>query len=214
MYDLHVHSVFSDGELIPSEIARRYSAKGFEAIAITDHADSSNMEFILKNLTRNKKDFNGHGVKVLVGIELTHLPPELIPPMASKAKKMGAEIVVVHGESLVEPIARGTNRAGVSTPEVDILSHPGLITIEEAELARNNNIFLEISARKGHSLTNGHVARVAMETDAQLLANTDSHSPEDIISPKELYNVILGAGLGQEDSKIITGVNPKRFIVE
>ncbi len=213
-FDLHIHSLFSDGELLPSEIARRYAEKGFEAIAITDHADGSNMEFILKHLVKARDELQGHGVRVLIGIELTHLPPEYIPKLAVKAKKLGAEIVVVHGETLVEPVAKGTNLAGVSTPEVDILAHPGLINVEEAELARENGIFLELSARKGHSLANGHVARVAEEVKAELIVNTDSHAPEDIISPEDMLNVALASGLSNKYSKIITGVNPKRLIVD
>ena len=41
--DLHMHSLFSDGELLPSEIARRAYVLGHEAIAITDHVDYSNI---------------------------------------------------------------------------------------------------------------------------------------------------------------------------
>jgi len=209
-FDMHLHSIFSDGELLPSEIARRYAEKGFEAIAITDR----NMEFILKHLLRAKGELQGHDIKVLIGIELTHLPPDLIPRFAVKAKKLGAEVVVVHGETIVEPVARGTNSAGVSTPDVDILSHPGLITVEEAELAKENEIFLELSARKGHCLANGHVARVAEEVKAELLVNTDSHAPEDIILPENILNVALASGLSDKYSRIITAVNPRRLTVD
>jgi len=37
MIDLHTHSLFSDGELIPSELVSRAAAAGYRAIAITDH---------------------------------------------------------------------------------------------------------------------------------------------------------------------------------
>jgi len=44
--------------------------------------------------------------------------------------------------------------------------------------------------------------------------NTDSHAPEDIISPEDMLNVALASGLSNKYSKIITGVNPKRLIVD
>ena len=46
MYDLHTHSLLSDGELLPSELARRYEEKGYKAIAITDHVDFSNIKIV------------------------------------------------------------------------------------------------------------------------------------------------------------------------
>ena len=54
----------------------------------------------------------------------------------------GAEIVVVHGETIVEPVIKGTNWSAVNCPEVDILAHPGLITVEEVEIAKYNDIAL------------------------------------------------------------------------
>ncbi len=47
MIDLHTHSSFSDGELIPSELVRRAFVLGYTAIAITDHVDYTNIEHIL-----------------------------------------------------------------------------------------------------------------------------------------------------------------------
>ena len=37
--DLHTHTVFSDGELIPAELVRRAMVLGHDVIAITDHVD-------------------------------------------------------------------------------------------------------------------------------------------------------------------------------
>ncbi len=47
MIDLHTHSLFSDGVLVPSELVRRAVMKGYEVIAITDHADASNLDFTI-----------------------------------------------------------------------------------------------------------------------------------------------------------------------
>ena len=42
--DLHMHTLCSDGELLPIELARRAKIMGHEAIAFTDHVDLSNLE--------------------------------------------------------------------------------------------------------------------------------------------------------------------------
>ena len=81
------------------------------------------------------------GIKALVGVELTHVPAGAIGTLARRARTYGAEIVVVHGETIVEPVEAGTNRAAVNCPEVDILAHPGLITPEEAAAAKKNGSF-------------------------------------------------------------------------
>ena len=43
-----MHSLFSDGELLPSELARRALKLNHEVIAITDHIDYYNVEEIPK----------------------------------------------------------------------------------------------------------------------------------------------------------------------
>ncbi len=45
--DLHTHSLISDGVLLPSELLRRAEALGHKALAITDHADASNLAHII-----------------------------------------------------------------------------------------------------------------------------------------------------------------------
>ncbi|MFP3908217.1 MAG: histidinol phosphate phosphatase domain-containing protein [Archaeoglobaceae archaeon] len=198
MIDLHLHSAFSDGELIPSEIIRRMSQLGNEGLAITDHADFSNMEWILSNL-RKLMDFrDDYELKILFGVELTHIPPELMGRAVELARKEGAEIVVAHGESIAEPVKPGTNLAAVQE-EVDILAHPGLIDEKTAQLAGSNGVFVEISARRGHSLTNGHVADMAQNMGCELVINTDSHSPSDFITTQMARKILQGAGVKDID---------------
>jgi histidinol phosphatase-like PHP family hydrolase len=137
-------------------------------------------------------------IEVIPGAEITHVPPEMIKPLAEEARKLGAKVVVVHGETIVEPVAPGSNLQALKSP-IDILAHPGLITEEEVLLAKKNGIMLEITARKGHCLTNGHVAKLALKTGAGLVLNTDAHSPEDLITPDQARKIALGAGLNEED---------------
>jgi len=199
MYNLHSHSLLSDGVLLPSEIAVRYMAAGYKVIAITDHADYSNIEYITKSIL----EFTNHwpesaGIKVLPGVELTHIPPAQFKPLVKYARNKGLKISIGHGETTVEPVIRGTNRAAIEAG-VDILAHPGIITDEDAALAAKKNIFLEITSRRGHSDTNEHVINCALKAGAKMILNHDSHDPENIISPDELKSVGLKAGLSEQD---------------
>ncbi|MBW1769029.1 MAG: histidinol phosphate phosphatase domain-containing protein, partial [Deltaproteobacteria bacterium] len=112
MIDLHTHSFLSDGELIPSELVRRLEFLGYSAVAITDHADSSNLDFLVPKIVHAARDLNNsQSVRVIPGVELTHVPPPLIRPLVKKARELGAKLVLIHGESIVEPVVPGTNRA-------------------------------------------------------------------------------------------------------
>jgi len=121
----------------------------------------------------------------------------LLGRMVAGAREMGAAIIVVHGESIIEPVAPGTNRAAIEAG-VDILAHPGLINHEDASLAAEKGVLLEISARAGHSLTNGHVANMAKKAGAGLILNSDAHSPHDLMSGKLAREIVEGAGLPSE----------------
>jgi len=198
MIDLHTHSLFSDGELIPAELTRRAAQAGYRAIAITDHADRSMFDLVIPRILRVTEELGrAWGLTVLAGIELTHIPPGDIAAAAAEARAMGAQVIVCHGETLVEPVAPGTNRAALEA-DIDILSHPGLITAEDAQLAAQRDICLELSARKGHSLSNGHVARTALAAGAKLVVNSDAHAPGDLVPLELARKVALGAGLSEE----------------
>ena len=199
MIDLHTHSLFSDGELLPSELVRRAAAIGYQAVAITDHADSSNLDWVIPRVAQVCRDLNAFWqIRAIPGVELTHIPPDLISPLTLRARALGAQIVLVHGETIVEPVPPGTNQRAIAAG-VDILAHPGLIAEEEVIQAREKQVFLEITARKGHSLTNGHVARIAQKVGAPLVFNTDAHAPEDLISRDSALKIVMGAGLTSED---------------
>jgi len=195
MIDLHTHSFFSDGELVPAEHLRRVEVLGYEAVAITDHADSSNLDFIIPRIAKAAEALNRHSrTRLIPGIELTHVPPALIAPLAEEARALGAKIVVVHGETVVEPVAPGTNQAAIEAG-VDILAHPGFITMDQAALAAKNGVCLELSGRKGHSLPNGHVAKMAQAANARLVVNADAHGPGDFLSAEMAEIVARGAGV-------------------
>ena len=211
MIDLHTHTFLSDGVLIPSELVRRARVKGYRAIAITDHVDASNVEVLVPQLVQVCQRLNEHQKVVVVpGVEITHVPPSDLEAVVASARAAGAQMVVVHGETTVEPVAPGTNRRALQL-EIDVLAHPGLITREEAALAAKRGICLELSARRGHSLSNGHVVRMAQETGARLVLNTDAHGPDDLLTIAEARKVALGAGLKAREVERIY-LNARRLV--
>jgi len=199
MIDLHTHTLNSDGELLPTELWRRAQVKGYRCLGLTDHVDISNFREVFARLKTAADSLNGGAPPYLIpGLEFTHLPPETIGPLAAQARSLGVPLIVIHGETLAEPVAPGTNRAALEA-DIDILAHPGLITLEDVLLAKERGIFLELSARKGHCLANGHVARLARKAGARLIVNTDSHGPGDLVTREQAERVARGAGLADAE---------------
>jgi len=211
--DFHTHSFLSDGVLLPSELLRRAAVAGLQAIAITDHADAGNMAYILDSLQRVLREQpTDFGIEFMVGVELTHVGPQSIGKLARQAKELGAEVVVVHGETPVEPVAPGTNAAAVAEPAVDVLAHPGFLTLEEARQAARRGCYVEITTRSGHSLTNGHVAQICQQAGAQMIVNTDTHEPGNIVSMEFAQMVARGAGLDEEQIFAATVTHPQALL--
>jgi putative hydrolase len=197
--DFHMHTTMSDGELLPMELIRRAAYADHRAVALTDHTSFSNIDWIVESVTRDCIKAEAWGIEAIPGVELTHVPVKYLDDAIKRSRKAGAELIVIHGETLVEPVEKGTNLKAVSNPDVDILAHPGMLTIDEAEIAAKNGVFLEVSCRKGHSLANGHVVAMARMAKAKLLVNTDAHSPDDLSSMAFANTVARGAGMAPEE---------------
>jgi putative hydrolase len=210
--DLHTHTLMSDGELLPIELARRAAVMKHEALAITDHADPSNIGRIIKETKRDVPLALEWDLDLLVGVELTHIPARKMDAVVKMAKKAGADIIVIHGETISEPVEKGTNHAAVNNPDVNILAHPGFITMEDAQAAADNGVVLEITSRPSHSMTNGHVIRMARKVDAKMVVNSDAHSPHDLITEERALQVAMGAGLTKDEAEICVQRMPKDII--
>ncbi|MBI2886290.1 MAG: histidinol phosphate phosphatase domain-containing protein [Chloroflexi bacterium] len=213
VYDFHTHTILSDGVLSPVELVRRAVVHGYRAMAITDHAGLGSVERIVRELTRECELVRRYwGIVVVPGVELTHVPAAAVAECAAQAKEVGAGIVIVHGETPVEPVEPGTNRAALSSPHVDVLAHPGLLTLEEAELAAERQVYLEISARRGHSLANGHVAQMALRAGAPLIVDSDAHGPDDLLTETFARTVARGAGITPEQLAAVLTGNPRALL--
>jgi putative hydrolase len=199
MIDLHTHTFHSDGELSPAELVRRAEYAGYRAIGITDHADASNLDELLSALVQFVRETQPYlKIRIVPGVELTHVPPGQIAGLVRRARQLGARLVVLHGETICEPVALGTNRAGIEAG-VDILAHPGLISEEDVRLAAANGVHLEVSARFSHGLGNGRIVSLAREAGAPLVLDSDAHAPSDIFTPNWREKVAFGSGMTADE---------------
>jgi histidinol phosphatase-like PHP family hydrolase len=186
--------------------------KGHQALAITDHASLSNLDRLLTEAKRDVPLAKEWGLELLVGVEITHVPAKKLDLVVKEAKKRGAQVIVVHGETVSEPVEPGTNHAAVSNPDVDILAHPGFITLEEVEIAKKNDVALEITSRRAHNRTNGHVAKLAQLAGARMVVDSDAHGHDDLIDLETALNVALAAGLSQAEAQKAVGQTPKAIL--
>ncbi|KXB05701.1 hypothetical protein AKJ49_00250 [candidate division MSBL1 archaeon SCGC-AAA382A03] len=213
--DLHTHTLLSDGELLPTELASRAEELDHDVLGLTDHVGLSNLDDVVDQTVKAAERISeSMDIDVIPGVELSYVPISLISDLAEEARGLGAKIIVVHGETMVEPVPPGTNIAALKCEDVDILAHPGIISQEEVELAENTGTYLEITSRRGHSLTNGRVVKLAGEIGAKLLVNTDAHSPDDLITYQESEAIALGAGCDEDALETILKDNPNSILEE
>jgi len=212
--EFHCHSIFSDGQLLPAALIREAEVRGHSVLAITDHVDDSNIEDVIKTLVTFEKKTRGKlPIKFIPGVEVSYIKPEYFEQQCKKARKLGAKLIIVHGESPVEPVYPGTNHAAVSQKGmVDILAHPGNISEEDVKLAAQNEVFLEITSRKGHKQGNQHVAELARKFGAKLVVDTDCHNENDLITQEQAFQLCKETGLSDEEALITIKDNPLELL--
>lgn len=210
--DFHTHSFFTDGVLLPIEQLRRAHVLGHQAYAITDHVSASNLDLVSKLQKDCELALKHWGIVAIPGVEITHVPKEAIEEIAIKAKELGALVIVVHGETLVEPVESGTNLQTARIQQVDILAHPGLLTLKEAKLCKKNDVFVEITSHKNHSVTNGHVSNIGREAEVNFIQNTDTHVPGNMLTYEEAEQFLTGVGFSQEEKETILQTNVRKLL--
>lgn len=200
MFDFHTHTLISDGDLIPAESVRRAETTGYRILGMADHSDLATLDTQIPVIVAAARAENraAEGISVLPGTEVTHVRPSQMAETVRMARELGALYVVVHGETLSEPVQPGTNRAAIEAG-ADILAHPGLIGEEEVKMAAERGVMLEISGRKGHSLSNGHVARLARKHGAKLIFGSDAHTVGDMPTRDFAELICRGAGLERDE---------------
>jgi putative hydrolase len=211
--DFHAHSFLSDGRGAPTEMWREAELLDHRALALTDHLGLEDPKPLLDRLHREALTWEGSAsFRPVVGVELTYVAPSRIAETARAARKAGAEIVIVHGESIVERVTAGTNHAALDSQEIDVLAHPGLLDVRDAELAKAHGVALELTGRPGHCLTNGHVAALALAAGAELVVDSDAHRSPDLIPLERARRIALGAGVPEDRLDAVLFTTPDRIL--
>lgn len=191
---------------------READSLGHKALAVTDHIALDDPQPLLHHLRQEAMAWDGEALTTLIGVEVTMVAPGRIPEVVRAARRAGAEVVIVHGETPANPVPPGTNRAAVELNDVDILAHPGFLTVEEAELAKAHDVILELTARSLHMVTNGHVARTALEVGNDLVVDSDAHATDELVPLLQAERVARGAGVPESALQRILRETPQRLL--
>ncbi len=211
-YDFHSHTFLTDGRASATDMWREADVLGHQALAVTDHVALEDPKPLLDRLRQEAAAWEGEELTTLIGVEVTMIPPRKIPDVVRAARRAGAEIVIVHGETPANPVPMGTNRAAVELNEVDVLAHPGFLTVSDAELAKAHDVVLELTARALHMVTNGHVARTALEVGNDLVVDSDAHATDQLVSAAHARQVARGAGVPDSAVTRVLRETPQRLL--
>ncbi len=211
-YDFHSHTFLTDGRSSATDMWCEADVMGHRALAVTDHIALDDPAPLLERLRRESLAWEGEELTTLIGVEVTMIPPRKIADVVRASRRAGAEIVIVHGETPANPVPSGTNRAAVELNDVDVLAHPGFLTVEEAELAKAHDVILELSARALHMVTNGHVARTALEVGNDLVVDSDAHATDQLVSAARAREIARGAGVPEPAVARVLRETPQRLL--
>lgn len=211
-YDFHSHTFLTDGDASATNMWAAADRLGHRCLAITDHIGMEDPRPLLERLREESRAWEGSELQTLIGVEVTDLPPRRIADAVRQARNAGAEVVIVHGETTSEPVLAGTNRAAVELNDVDVLAHPGFITVEEAELAKSHDVVLEISARAIHGMTNGHVVQTALQVGNDLVVDSDAHRTSQLVTAEDARRVARGAGVPESTLHRVLEESPRRLL--
>ncbi|MCI4324020.1 MAG: histidinol phosphate phosphatase domain-containing protein [Thermoplasmata archaeon] len=211
-FDFHSHTFLTDGNASATDMWRQAQLLHHRALAVTDHLMRDDPSPLVGRLLQEAKAWEGTRFTTLVGVEISMLPPRQIADVARAARRAGAQIVIVHGETLVEPVYPGTNHAAIESGEVDLLAHPGLLSEKDAELAAAHEVVLELTARRGHAFSNGHVALRALAARAPLVLDSDAHATSELVPYARARALTEGAGVGPDALDRVLSETPRALL--
>ncbi len=194
--DLHVHTVWSDGDATVEEMAEGAAAYGHEYLGIADHATGPGMvggvgveDDELLELADAVRAVDGESdVALFAGVEANIDADGGLSVRDDVLEALDLVVASPH----VALDGDGTERlvAAMEHPEVDVLGHPtgrllnrrsglALDVDAVAEAAASNGVALEVNANPHRLDLQGEAVRRAVEAGATIAIDTDAHRPAE-----------------------------------
>lgn len=194
--ELHVHSVYSDGQLTLEEMARHVAEMGYAYMSFCDHSQSARyangMEIprlqeqmeAIRRLNKKMAPF-----KVLCGVEVDIRADGSLDYPDRILAELDFVVASIHSAFKTDPTERTIQ--AMRNPYVDVIGHPtGRLISRREGFAIDLNRVLPVAAETGTALEInsywdrldlGDVnARAAVQAGVKLSINTDAHSPEHL----------------------------------
>jgi len=221
--DLHIHTVWSEGEQTIKEMALAAKAMGYKYLGISDHSklpvanglDEKRFLKQIKEIDRVNKEIKG--IRILKGAEINVLENGSLDIKAEVLARLDYVMAGIHSNFKMEK-ERMTKRIirAIENPRVNIITHLTTRKIgERAECqidldrvfkeAKKHNVILEINCQPIRLDIKDVYIRQAKAAGVKMIINTDSHN-KDQLSFMELG--IAQARRGWAEEKDIVNTYP------
>ena len=203
MTDFHIMLAAgaASGGLDAASALRYASLAGLRFVGLTVKSDGSDLSRLGAVVSHVRRLSLYADMEARTGVELHHVPPALLPDTVRQAREAGAEIVIVHGETLCDQVETGTNFAAIEAG-ADILAHPGLIDEKCAEFAAERGVALEFTSCPRHALANAHVADLALRFGCLLVRGSAARCASELATRSFWMQVVRGADVfGNSEGK-------------
>ena len=198
-FDLHMHTIWSDGALSVLEMARAARDSGLRAVAITDHSVSLGVAngLSVERLRQQAAEVRaadaalGPDFRVLHGTEMEIRADGTLDYPDEVLAELDFVIASLH-TGLSQSREQATRRVlnAIENPHVDMIAHPtGRLLPDRAGADLDMDAVLAEAAATGTILEiNAHPARLdlrdthvrrAVEMGVRIAINTDAHRPEE-----------------------------------
>lgn len=223
--DLHTHTIWSDGRDTSEAVIRSARALGYRYLAITDHSPTSKASrtLSLEGIVQQAKEIEGlraafPELTILHGCEVDILPDGTLD--LPDAVMAGLDIVLASlHDAAGQPPDRLLTRylSAMAHPLVSIVTHPANRTPGRGNgyaldwdrfftAARDTGTAVEVDGAPGHLDLDGHLARLAVETGATVVIDSDGHFAERI--GRQMRMGVGTAGRGGVEARHVLNALP------